>query len=778
MEVPFGRRRAVGVVVASGLRRPGIVAESPDKRSLDTSKIKNVAAVIDDEPVVPQTLLDLSLWVADYYIAAPGLALRLAAPPGGVATSKRRVALTDRGRSLLSDGDRSAADPLVTALLTAKGPLAIAALSARLQRDVSSRIARLERDGVISVLSDIDTTGFQDVLIMTALPALAEEAPTLKGRAADVARALVGMGGVAPIREVVHAIPSARSAIRALEKRNLVSIEKKIVSRASGLASGEGDTSSDRSPSAEQRQAIEGLHRSLEKQEFASFLLEGVTGSGKTEVYLRCAERALALGRTSLLLVPEIGLTSPLVSAARQRFGSRVSVLHSDMADGVRHDEWWRARRGEARVIVGARSAVFAPVERLGLIVVDEEHDAAYKQEDSPRYNARDVAVYRAHLEGATVVLGSATPSLETRANAMKGRYEWLRMKKRIGAWGLAKVEVIDRRKQKEPGAILTPPLVTALSDCLSRGEQSLLLLNRRGYATSLVCRECGVAAQCPHCSVTLVLHRRGDEARCHYCGLVRVSPSSCGSCGGVYLKLQGFGTQRISEVLSTAIPQARVDRVDRDVASLRGAVEKVLARFARHETDILVGTQMIAKGHDFPKVTLVGVIDADVGLGLPDFRSAERTFALLTQVAGRAGRADLAGQVLLQTHNPAHYAIDLARHQDYDSFFEREMEFRKTMGYPPERSMVNVVFRGPSEQAVAKEARDLARTLKERRGFAVLGPSPSPLAKVRDEYRYQVVLRGARNVIRTAAGEVLRARFGALRWPGVSVDVDPMSLM
>jgi primosomal protein N' (replication factor Y) len=507
-------------------------------------------------------------------------------------------------------------------------------------------------------------------------------------------------------------------------------------------------------------------------------LLEGVTGSGKTEIYLRAVQKALELGRTALLLVPEIGLTSTLVRAARERFGDAVSVLHSDMAEGVRHDEWWRARRGEARVVVGARSAVFAPLPNLGLIVVDEEHDSAYKQEDAPRYHGRDVAVYRARLEKAVILLGSATPSMESRLNAIKERYAWLRLRNRVGPMGLARVHIIDRRKQKVPTAILTPPLVDAISERLAKREQTVLLLNRRGYATSLVCRECGAAAQCPHCSVAFVLHRRGEQAQCHYCGLTRVTPVRCATCRGDYLRLQGYGTQRVSEVLHATFPEAAVARIDRDIAARRGAIEGVLHKFEKHETDILVGTQMIAKGHDFPKVTLVGVIDADVGLGLPDFRSAERTFALLTQVAGRSGRADLPGEVLLQTHNPRHYAIEFAQNQDYDAFFDREMEFRRTMGYPPHDAMVNILFRGKVEEEVAKNARNIAKRLRVTLQQAVLGPSPSPLSKVRDEFRYQVVVRGKRGVIRETVHEVLIAEFGSMRFPGVAVDVDPLSLM
>jgi primosomal protein N' (replication factor Y) len=774
VEAPFGRKRAIGVVVPADTTVgrsavvPGAAGEGP--------RLRDVTAVVDDEPSIPPALLELSLWIADYYIAPPGLCARLVAPPGGVTTSKAVVELR---REPLPE--EHAADPILAALAAAGGSLPLAALCARLDRDVSARVARLEREGLVASVARLDTTGFLEARVVVASEELSAALSTLRGRARDVADRIIAAGGRALLRELAASIPSARPAVSSLARRGLARVETGVLDRSpatDGVAAPGGGHHPARALSREQGNALEAIGRGIDAATFSPFLLEGVTGSGKTEVYLRAAALALESGRSALLLVPEIGLTSPLVTAARERFGAAVSVLHSDMADGVRHDEWWRARRGSARVIVGARSAIFAPLSDLGLIVVDEEHDAAYKQDEAPRYHGRDVAIYRARLEGAAVVLGSATPSLESRSNAARGRYAWLRMRGRIGASGLAHVTLIDRRRQKDPLAILTPPLVSALAERLSRNEQSLLLLNRRGYATSLACRECGAAAQCPHCSVALVLHRRGDEARCHYCGLTRATPDACAACGGRYLRMQGYGTQRVAEALATALPAARVERVDRDVAGRRGAVEAALARFARHERDILLGTQMVAKGHDFPRVTFVGVIDADVGLGLPDFRSAERTFALLTQVAGRSGRADLPGEVALQTMNPSHYAIDFARRQDYDAFFERESEFRRTMGYPPERPMVNVVLRGASEQAVARDARAIAQDLKALGGFAVLGPAAAPLAKVRDEYRYQVVLRGPRSRIRSAARNALTRRLGTMVWAGVHVDVDPQSLL
>jgi len=507
-----------------------------------------------------------------------------------------------------------------------------------------------------------------------------------------------------------------------------------------------------------------------------------VTGSGKTEVYFRAAEAAVEAGRGVILLLPEIALTPRLVRAAVGRFGPTVAVLHSELSAGERHDQWWRIREGESRIVIGARSAVFAPVPDLGLLIVDEEHEGAYKQEDSPRYHARDVAVMRAKLESVPVILGSATPSLESHANAAKGKYRRLALPVRIGPRGLPRVEVVDRRETMKAGAdpILTPPLREALAECLARKEQSLLLLNRRGYATSLLCRECGQQASCPNCSVFLTLHRGGRHALCHYCGYQVPAPSACAFCRGEYLRLTGYGTEKVVEAVQSALPGARVGRLDRDLAMRRGAVEKVLADFETGEIDVLVGTQMIAKGHDFPKVTLVGVIDADVGLGMPDFRAAERTFQLLTQVAGRAGRADLAGEVILQSHLPDHYALRLACAQDYEGFFEREMEFRRTMGYPPSAALVNLVLRSRDPAAAAADADAVARRLREGAPgrYRVLGPARAPLARLKQEHRFQILLKGDRTSMREAVRRALVERYGETRWPGVAVDVDPVSVM
>jgi primosomal protein N' (replication factor Y) len=741
----------------------GPSAPAPEPREL-----KDVIAIVDEEPLLPPPLLDLAQWTADHYLAPPGECYRLALPPAGVRASRARVRLA--GAPPAADGD-----PILRAL--AGGPLTLAALERRIGRDPGARVARLRAEGRVEIDQDLTAAGFR--LVRVARLVDEAKAPAKPGPAEVVAR-LKAAGGRAPVADLVRDRPSLRAALGRLVEAGAAAVDEERATRNPPVMEGGGLRPE--SPTSAQRAALAAIVPRLEAREYATFLLSGVTGSGKTEVYFRAAEAALALGLGVLILTPEIALTPFLVRAAAARFGPTVAVVHSELAAGERHDQWWRIREGETRVVIGARSAVFAPVDELGLIVVDEEHDGSYKQDESPRYHARDVAVMRGVLEGVPVVLGSATPSLESYANAGKGKYTLLTLPARIGAQGMPTVEVVDRRETLKRGGdpILTPPLRDALAARLERREQSLLLLNRRGYATSLVCRECGVQASCPNCSVLLTLHQKGRNVECHYCGHQSPTPRACGECRGEYLRLTGHGTEKVVEAVQAALPKARVERLDRDLAVRRGAVQKVLASFEAGETDILVGTQMIAKGHDFPRVTLVGVIDADVGLGLPDFRAAERTFQLLTQVAGRAGRADLPGEVILQSHLPDHYALRFATAQDYPSFFEREMEFRRTMAYPPVAALVNVIFRSRNADEAAQAADALAGRVRAGAPgrFRVLGPAFAPIAKLRQEHRFQVLLKGDRASMREAVRRALVEAFGAVRWPGVAVDVDPLTIL
>ncbi len=757
--VPFAQRRVIGVVIGPGELRG---------RGEKALALKDVLEIVDETPLVPPPLLDLADWMADYYLAPPGECHRLILPPAGVRASRAVARLVDPDTA-------PPEDPVVSALRA--GAVRVSTLAARLGRDPSARLSRLRERGLVVVEQEIDRPGFRRVQVAELLDAKA--APRGLAQAGVLDR-LRSAGGRAPVAELARDRPHLRAAVLRLAALGVVRVvEERAERRPEGLSAGDRPALV---PTADQERILAPLLEAVGSGGFRPFLLHGITGSGKTEVYFRCAERALRADRGVLLLVPEIALTPLLIRAAEARFGATVSVLHSELSLGERHDQWWRIREGGARVVVGARSALFAPVEDLGLVVVDEEHEGAYKQDDSPRYHARDAAVMRARLEGATVVLGSATPSLESQANATAGKYTRLSLPARVSPQGLPEVEIVDRRDVIKAGGdgVLSPLLLEAIRERLRRGEQALLLLNRRGWATSLLCRECGHQAACPNCSVSLTVHRRGQTTECHYCGFLARAATACPLCKGEYLRLTGCGTEQVVEVVKGALPAARVGRLDRDVARRRGALAKTLAGFEKGDLDVLVGTQMIAKGHDFPNVTLVGVIDADVGLGLPDFRSAERTFQLLTQVAGRAGRGDRPGEVVLQSHLPDHYALRFACEQDYAGFFDQEMEFRRTMGYPPGTALVNLVVRGREATLAAREADAIAKGLRALAPgrFRVLGPASAPLARLRQEHRFQLLLKGGRGAMREAVRRVLVERYGAIRWPGIAVDVDPVSVM
>jgi primosomal protein N' (replication factor Y) len=482
------------------------------------------------------------------------------------------------------------------------------------------------------------------------------------------------------------------------------------------------------------------------------------------------------------VLVPEIALTPQVAALFRARFGAAVAIQHSGLSDGERHDQWHRIRRGDVGVVIGTRSAVFAPLHHPGLIIVDEEHDTSYKQDETPRYHGRDVAIMRGKFSGALVVLGSATPTIESYANALAGRYSLVTMARRVLDRPLARVEVVNMREEiAETGedVVLSRALMRAMGERLERGEQSLILLNRRGFATAIICRQCSATLECPNCSISLTVHRRqnGYLGRCHYCNYQKAVPNACEKCAAPYLERVGFGTERVEAEVRRAFPQARVARVDRDTVRRKGSLVATLAQVARREVDVLIGTQMIAKGHDFPEVTLVGVISADVGLGLADFRSAERTFQLLTQVAGRAGRGERAGEAIVQSLVPNHYSIKLACAQDYRAFYEKEVTFRRAMRYPPQVAMVNIVVRGRTFADAMDAARAVADAARGAKGFAMLGPAPAPLTKLRGEHRAQFFLKGTSRKAMREALQLALSRKASLA-KRVTIDVDPLTML
>jgi primosomal protein N' (replication factor Y) len=531
----------------------------------------------------------------------------------------------------------------------------------------------------------------------------------------------------------------------------------------------------------EQHDALDRLQAWSQSRAYHCALLHGVTGSGKTELYLRLAESVRRSGRGALLLVPEIALTPAVAALFRAAFGERVAIQHSGLSDGERHDQWQRIRRGEVDVVVGTRSAVFAPLREVGLVIVDEEHDGSYKQEEAPRYHGRDVAIVRARQAGALAVLGSATPSMESFHNATSGRYQLVSLQRRVLDRPMADVRIVDMRAEyaaNGPDVILSAALADALRERLERQEQAIVLLNRRGYATVVFCRQCAHTLECPNCSVSLTVHKAIQRARCHYCNYSTRIPATCVKCGGEFLEQLGFGTERVEGEIATLLPEARVARVDRDTIRRRGAVTRLLSRFAAGELDVLVGTQMIAKGHDFPRVTLVGVISADVGLGMADFRAGERTFQLLTQVAGRAGRGELRGEAVVQTLYPGHYSIRHACSQNYTAFFEEEIEFRRRMQYPPVVALINVIVKGRTREGAMSDAAELVRGMRwGGEPYRVLGPAPAPLSRLKGEHRAQFFIKGThRPAMRKALLTVLEKRPEIRR--RTIVDVDPASVL
>lgn len=497
----------------------------------------------------------------------------------------------------------------------------------------------------------------------------------------------------------------------------------------------------------DQQVAVDALNQAIKTDQSPVFLLKGVTGSGKTEVYLRAIETALASHQTALMLVPEISLTPQMVGRVRARFGKNVAILHSALSNGERYDEWRRIQMGLVDVVVGTRSAIFAPLKKIGLIILDEEHEVSYKQEDAPRYQAREVAKWRAKYHHATVLLGSATPSLESYARAKTGNYHLLTLPHRVNQQPLPPIQIVDMRQEPRQGgeSNFSQILLARLNDRLQKGEQSILLLNRRGFSSFMMCRDCGFVLKCPNCDISLTLHLSSHSMKCHYCGHEEAIPRFCPNCHSQEIRYYGTGTEKVQAELNKLLPAARIIRMDVDTTRRKGMHEKLLQQFGNHQADILLGTQMIAKGLDFPQVTLVGVLNADTGLDLPDFRASERTFDLLSQVSGRAGRADKNGEVIIQTYNPDNYVLQLAQKNDYDAFFATEMRIRQQAQYPPYFYTVRLMASDPQEVVAAKLIQAVSERLKTSQlstDTVMLGPTPRPIARIQNRYYYQIVLK------------------------------------
>jgi primosomal protein N' (replication factor Y) len=590
--------------------------------------------------------------------------------------------------------------------------------------------------------------------------------------------------GRVSMKELNSEFGRASEVVKRLCLKGLVAVTEEEISRSPCKGAGVGAYGRTPLLTEPQKEAVSRIIETLDRDGFSPFLLHGVTGSGKTEVYLRVIEEALRRGKGAIVLVPEISLTPQLLNRFRSRFGEKVAALHSALSDGERHDEWRRIRRGEARIVVGVRSAIFSPVSDLGVIVVDEEHDHSYKQEESPRYNARDLAIVRGKMAGGIVILGSATPSMESYHNAVTGRYGYIKLPARIGERPMPDVSIVDMRDVGKRQAF-SRQMAEHLEGSLDIGRQAILFLNRRGFSTFLICSDCGFTFGCPNCSISLIYHQGEGLLRCHYCDYSQKAFPLCPKCKGGNVGLLGLGTERVEGELRRLFPNARIARMDRDTVSRKGSHERILKGLEDREVDILIGTQMVTKGHDYPGVTMVGVISADTSLNLPDFRAAERTFQLITQVAGRAGRGDIPGNVVIQTFNPDHYSIMAAVSKDMDVFYREEMEFRRELKYPPLSRLIILRIRGNSEKRTSEAAGILGRICRDEsrnwKGVDILGPAKSPIYKMRGKYRWQVLLKGreSRALHSLARCVISRARGDPdLKVVDMQVDVDPLSML
>jgi primosomal protein N' (replication factor Y) len=803
--VPFRKEKLIGVVTALNAQAPA------------EFETRFLEAVLDESPLVSDKLLELAEWMAQYYLAPLGEVLRAMLPL--MAEVRRTVyyRITDLGRDVLAesiDGDSATGYGKGKLRLQPQGSVRrkskLSAEDLNLERRALERLA----DGEPVKVSTLRTATAATLPVLAGMvrkkwiaretAAVERDArrterfavllpegrlPALTAKQQAILAELAAYGGEMPLAELrKRNLPS--STLQTLVRRGLVRIdERPAVFHLGGLPAAPGPLRLDE----QQMEALAEVTAALGG--FRPFLLHGVTGSGKTAVYLEAMQRVLDRGQSSILLVPEIGLTPQMAGLLDAAFGNKVALLHSALTADERSEQWRRIQRGEAPIVVGTRSAIFAPAPKLGLILVDEEHDQSYKQEETPRYNARDVAVMRAKLEGAVVVLGSATPSLESWQNSEQGKYKRIEMQDRVENRPQPEVELIDMRREfQETGQeqLFSRTLVTETHAALDRGEQVLILLNRRGYSAAVICRACGEKLECENCAIALTHHkpstedgevaREGQRLECHYCGYRRVVPSHCPKCGSEHLYYLGAGSEQGEERLAEIFPTARIGRMDRDTMRGRHDLERLLTRLHAGEINLLVGTQMIAKGHDIHGVTLVGVVGCDYALSMPDFRAAERVFQLITQVSGRAGRGELPGRVIVQTYYPDHYSIVAASSHDYVSFAARELKYRRWMHYPPFGVLANVLVQSQKLEEAAGWSTVLGKWFQQAapEGVRVLGPCTAPIARIKGIYRFHMILKsGSRRALNAALrGMVEHADNSGVPRRNLIVDVDALRLL
>ncbi len=788
--VPFRQEKLIGVVTRLHDEAPPVEA-------------RLIESVLDQVPILNPELMELAAWIAQYYLAPLGEVLRSMLPL--MAEVRRSVSyrISETGQSILFEGaqqgssrrSRLTADDqnieyTVLNYLSDGQPAKSGTLRTATGATAELLTNMLRKKWLLRETEAAPRDARR--LVRFAVLVADVRPPKLNENQLAILAELAGAGGSLPI-PVLRRLAVPSSTLQTLVKRGLVSIEERPAGFHLSAAAG---PQTQHVLNAEQQAALDKITAALDGEKFGACLLHGVTGSGKTAVYLAAMQRARLAGRSAILLVPEIGLTPAMAAQLHGTFGDSVALLHSALTPDERAEQWYRIRRGEARIVVGTRSAIFAPAENLGLIIVDEEHDLSYKQEEIPRYHARDVAVIRAKIVGATVVLGSATPSLESWRNAEAGKYGLIEMKERVNHRPLPVVDLVDMRLEfQETGqeSIFSRVLLERAKAAIDRGEQAIILLNRRGYSFAVLCRACGEKMQCENCAIALTHHKpilpgetvaspAGQRLKCHYCGYVKTVPKRCPKCESEHLFYLGAGSQQGEERLQELFPHARIGRMDRDTVRNRFDMEHLLARLHSGEINLLVGTQMIAKGHDFHGVTFVGVVGADHALSLPDFRAAERVFQLLTQVSGRAGRGELPGNVLVQSYYPEHYAIQCAAAHDFRTFVKKEMQYRKWMHYPPHAVLANIIVQSPRLEEAAGWATSLGKCFAAMPldQVRVLGPASAPIVRIKRIYRFHLLLKAAQ---RQALARTLRAGLAQAEAMGIPrrnliVDVDAVNLM
>ncbi|MDT0091068.1 primosomal protein N' [Listeria marthii] len=722
VSVPFGNRKIQGFVIALGETK-----ENP--------KLKGIDGVMDLAPVLNEELMELGDWLAEDTLSFRVSAYQAMLPAALRAKYEKYF--------LRLDEENEELEQLFEGYETLDWKVAEA-------RGLLKQIGKWVREGSVEVVYQVkNKITNKKVRVVSCLKAphqLAEIIEDMPKNAKAQSRVLAFFqafeGTEITAVDLKKQAETTDTTIKKLADLGLLTIQEKIISR-DPYENHQFEKSESLELLPDQQTACAKINAAKEQE---TFLIHGVTGSGKTEIYLQTIEAKLKEGKEAIVLVPEISLTPQMVERFKSRFGSEVAVLHSALSSGEKYDEWRKIERKEARVVVGARSAVFAPFENLGIIIIDEEHEASYKQEDNPRYHARDVAIWRATKYQCPVVLGSATPSLESFARAKKGVYTLIELPSRVNDRAMPEVNVVDMREElrKENRTEFSTELLEKIKDRIAKKEQTVLMLNRRGYSSFVMCRDCGYVVECPNCDISLTYHQSSNQMKCHYCGHEERVPQQCPSCEGEHIRYFGTGTQKVEESLTKLIPEARVIRMDVDTTRTKGAHEKLLNSFRNHEADILLGTQMIAKGLDFPDITLVGVLNADTMLHLPDFRASERTFQLLTQVSGRAGRHERTGEVVVQSYNPEHYSIEFAKKHDFIGFYNHEMQLRKMGSYPPFYYLTMINVSDENEMKAIRTIQEMAQFLRGKLGpdAVILGPVPSTITRIKNKYRYQCIIK------------------------------------